>query len=320
MTPKLTWSGLLWVSIIYGLLTVLLMQFHGYQINFGEWYDQREQRHSRLVNNEGDTPWAFRIIVPMAAEQMRNELAASDLLTRAQAREFSYLLLRFGFTVGFLLLFHIYLTRWVSPAWAMVGGMWMIALQGLSYINYWYQPASALDLLLWLAAVELTLRRQDRWLIPLLIVGTLNRETAIFMIALHAGARYGDEPLADLASRCQVLVGFWAAVYLGLRTYIHPVGTANRPVIKHIQDNLNGEWLGYAFFFVSPMMVMPTLSPRKVPAVLWRIALALVPYLLLVLVFGRVREVRLLLPLAIPFIPASLILLRDQLEPDAQGG
>ena len=43
----------------------------------------------------------------------------------------------------------------------------------------------------------------------------------------------------------------------------------------------------------------------------------MVPYVGLLMLFGRIREVRLLLPLAIPLIPATMLLLRDWLAEEA---
>jgi hypothetical protein len=64
--------------------------------------------------------------------------------------------------------------------------------------------------------------------------------------------------------------------------------------------------------FLGGLLVVPWSGWSRRPPELRRLALVLwLTYVPLQLVFGRIREVRLLLPLAIALIPLALLALRD---------
>jgi hypothetical protein len=83
--------------------------------------------------------------------------------------------------------------------------------------------------------------------------------------------------------------------------------------------NLLPLWWVYAAGFLGAVWVLPWMGFRRRPPELQRMAIALMAtHLPLQLLFGRVREVRLLLPLAVALIPLALLRLQESEGPDRE--
>lgn len=309
----------LWVIALLLLLGALLTSMHAYVVNYGENRAMRKERHERILSMTGEAPWAYRVLSPALAEGTARALAPVAPRPIDQ-REGGYLLWRFAWTAGFLLVFHRLLERWLPPVWALLGVVLVAALHGPAYMHYWYQPDSPGDLLAWALAVQLTLQRRDAWLFPLMLVAALNRETAVFIALIHLGLRWGGEAKARTLLRAAALGLLWLGPYLGLRAAIPVERWAGGLTVAEIAwTNLTEpEWLGYAALFLGAWAPLALLDLRAKPVELRRLMLVMVPYLGLVLAYGRLREVRLLLPLTLALIPAALLSLRDRLEGDGQ--
>jgi hypothetical protein len=307
-----------WLFVICLLLgfSLLLANFHGYAVNLGEHIDDRTLRHQRIINSTGDSPWAYRILTPYMVEWLEPVFRNLSGLRHEIARENVYVFFRWLYVFPALVGFHYLMERWLLPSWALTATMLFIALHGPSYVHYWYQPASPLDLCLWIWAVIATLRGKYIWLFPMVLIGTLNRETACFIVAIHFFLRLGEEPLPKLLARCTALGLVWLALFLGLREGIEVEGWApGAGVGKLLKDNLtNPQWLFYTLSFLGFWAILPFTRIRSMPKEMKRLLMAMVPYVLLVVFFGRIREVRLLLPLCIPLVPAAMLIMQREFD------
>ena len=302
-------TGRRWILFLFYLgLSALLAQFHGYVVNFGPKQGKRLARHEQILQREGEAPWAYRLVMPALAESVASVPAAMGW-PRRDAIEVGYLFWRWLFTFGLFLLFHRFLSAWLDPPWALAGTLLLAALHGPSYAWYWFQPASSLDFLLWMAAATLTTRGRYRWLFPLLVLGALNRETAVFMVVIHGALRLGREPLRPLLLRCVALFACWAVTYGALLFLVAVPGWAHggNPLGMLVANIRHPGWLLYAASFFGVLWLAPLGSWSHQPPALRYLLLGLLPYLALQLLFGRIREVRLLLPLAMVLIPMGLL-------------
>ncbi len=309
MTSERTSTWRLHFALYLGL-SLLLMQLHAETVNFGEKAAKRAPRHERILQGSGESPWIHRVLVPLLAEGLRPIFAALGAPQPADL-EYGYLTWRWIFIFGLFLLFHRYLAHWLEPPWPLLGTVLLAALHGPSFANYWFQPASAADLLIWVAAALLTLRGRDRWLFPLVLVGAFNRETVIFAILIHGALRLGKEPRARLQLRMVALLLCWAIPFVGLRLWLGSQGWAqgSNPLGLFWANLSSPDWLAYAACFFGLLWALPVLHWRRLPADLQRVCLVMLPYLALQLLFGRIREVRLLLPLAMALVPVYLLVL-----------
>ncbi len=299
---------------VYLGLSLLLVQVHAFTVNMVRAPRYRVERHAEILAGSGKSPYVYRILVPRLTEATRPLVKALGIDNPKQNLEWSYLLWRWVFTFGLLLLFHLWLESWVEPPWVVGGVFLLAALHPPSYLFYWYQPASALDLLLWTAAAVISMSgRGHNWLFPLMLLGGLNRETAVFIPLIYLALRLGREPTGRLLLRTFALETVWLATFVGLRLMIGVKEPKVTP-LQVLQENLtHPSWFVYALSFFGVLWLFPLLDWRRLPKELKRLALALTPYLGLQIVFGRIREVRLILPLALVLIPIALQALRLRL-------
>ena len=313
---------------VYLGLALLLTQFHGEVVNWGTRQHKRLHRHVRILEHRGDAPWGYRLLVPYTAEALRSAQAGAlpDTLPPPKKSkklsvplERAYLTLRFTFFFGLFVGFHAWLRRWVDDASAFGGTTLLAALHGPAFANYWFQPASALDFALWTAAGVAVQRSADKWVPLLLLVGALNRETSVFIVLIYAALRWGTLPTGALAARVVGLGVIWALPQAAIRTWVGPLawaGNGSTPM-EYLTANLtHPDWLSYAAFFWGVLWIVPALAWKRTPPGLRRVLLVLLPYVVLQFLFGRIREVRLFLPLALALIPIGLLWLRDA-TPDA---
>lgn len=287
----------------------MLVAMHAMSVDLGPKADKRTQRHAQILEGEGRAPWAYRVLSPAVTEVLTQ--AATPVLGRAHAPVASYLLWRWAWTFCLLLLFHGLLRTWLDPPEALAGTLLLAALHPASYHFYWYQPDSPPDLVLWVAAALLTLRGRGWWLVPLVLVGSLNRETAVFVVLVHLALGWDREPRRALLLRAITILLTWASVFAGLRLVLGPRPWSGGFPGMLLANLTHPTWLLWAGVFLGALWVLPWLSWRTQPPSLRRLSLALVVgYLPLQLVFGRIREVRLLLPLALFLVPMAIIALR----------
>jgi hypothetical protein len=298
-------------------LALLLTQLCAEWVNFGPQQAKRAERHEQVLERRGEAPWTYRVLVPWAAE-VTSAIPAAAGFPERRALELSYLGWQLAFTWGLFVAFHRYLGHWIAAPWPLLGTLLLAALHGPSYVHYWFQPDSPLDLLLW--AVGLLLALRGRWLalLPLVALGALNRETIVFLPLLVGALCWDTQPRRVLAPRVLAMLACAALPALAVRLWVGPAGWAHgtHPLGLLAANVSHPGWLLYAGAFWGLLWAAPALAWRESPPALRRVALVLVPYLALQLVFGRIREVRLLLPLAFALVPMGLLWLRARLGPE----
>ena len=311
-----------WRFLIFFFLcsSAILSEFHGYTINMGELFHKRTIRHDAIIQSNGYSPWGYRIFHAYIIEWLTNMIAAPSHELYDVIRENIYIFFRgtemfFSF-IGFQLL----MERWLTPYRAFCATILFISLHAPSFAHYWYQPSSPLDLCLWIWSIYATLQGRMLWLFPIMIIGALNRETICFIVLFHAALQYQKESFQQLLIRCISLSCIWLGIFMILRAQIPVIGVANNTEVIHLlsKNLFHAPWIIYALTFVGGWLVYPLIHFRKWPVELQRIAYALIPYVILIFCFGRIREVRLLLPLCLPFIPAFFLIL-DEILHDHKG-
>lgn len=201
------------------------------------------------------------------------------------------------------ILSHEWLARWLTEERAII---WTLVSLLLSMGFIWFIPAgsmwSALEAVFWLVALLLLYHGRVWWLLPLVFVATLNRETTIFIPLLAL--------LVTRHWRLPILLGIvWAATYGALRLYYGPV-----PVYVTLAEiwAMNRDFWGVFFLGLILFGWIPVLAVRGyrgAPEMLQRAAWVAPGYLAAIAVFGVWREFRLfipLLPVAIPLAVGGL--------------
>ena len=172
-----------------------------------------------------------------------------------------------------------------------------------AFRDHYFQPWSLIEPGFFALALILILQNRRLWLAALVLVATLNRETAIFIPALYLAARWG-EGRAHWAWAGMYFV-VWAAVFVGARQIL---GSAPH-VITFPWYNLTPHALASTLLnvplFLGPVPVFAILGYPLSERFLQRAAWIVPLYLLCVYVFGYWMEVRLLMSMYALVIPLA---------------
>jgi len=268
-----------------------------------------ESWHQEMISGRAPAPNQYRILVPWMAEGIRRVIPGwmADLACPPIPSQYliaSYWVIRALCLWLSLLVMDRYLRAWFSPGAAAGGALCLAALVPFSYYCV-VQESDLLNLLVMVAAFWALTRGKDLWLFPLVLIGTLNRETTAMIPAVYLLARWREKSTAEVVGRTGLLAACWVAVYGGLLLHYGRPGYYTEPFM--LLANLRS-WLPTAFALVmfGVMWALPFAALRYHPPTLLRRTVWLVPpFVLLLYLVAVVQEVRLFLPLAPIVIPLS---------------
>ena len=279
-------SAELWVRIVtYGLR----FQAPGSVPPLHSW-------HQEMISGTAPAPNQYRPLTPWLAEFVWRLSGQGDLYL-------SYFLLRALFTGLALWVFDRYLRVWFAPGAAAGGALALAVVIPFTYYSV-IQESDPLNLLIFVAAFWALAVGRDLWLVPLLLAGTLNRETTAMLPVVYLLARWGQEPPRRVIGRAALFAACWGVVYGAIW-----LGYGNRAYytdVVMLEANLRSLLpTTFALLFLGVMWFLPWFARQQAPLLLRR-SLWLVPlFVALQYVVAVVQEVRLFLPLTPILIPLS---------------
>ncbi|MCC7490944.1 MAG: hypothetical protein IT204_01275 [Fimbriimonadaceae bacterium] len=255
--------------------------------------------HQRVVEGESGYPNQYRPLVPWACELAHR--AGLPL-------EAAYLLQRLACWFLALLLLHQYLRAWLREEACLAGGVFLAALLPFSCLAQGWQPTDPLNLLLYVLAYRLLLTRQDVWLLPLLAVGMLNRETIGLVILLAAAVRWDERGSGAYWRLLALLTAVALAVFAAVRWHYgarEPDVALVTPAVN-IPENLTRAG-SLRFVLLYGVLWLLALRQLGTAPIFLRRSLLLLPVFAVVhLCVGLLGETRYFLPLAPTVLPLAL--------------
>lgn len=252
--------------------------------------------HAQMVLGYAPAPNQYRPLTPFVAEWLR------PLMPRHSVYE-AYFTLRALVTGGTLLCFDRYLRTWFSNAAAAAGALCLAAIIPFTYYAV-IQESDPINLLVFVAAFWALAHKRDRLLLPLVLVGTVNRETTALIPVVYLAARWRRALAWRALLRAALLGAAWILVYgailaaYGRRGYI-------TDEVKLSQNLASWGPTILVILMFGVMWILPFVAARRSPRLLRRALWLLPPYVLLHYVVALVQEVRLFLPFAPVLIPLS---------------
>ncbi|HVP57266.1 MAG TPA: hypothetical protein VMU02_04165 [bacterium] len=256
--------------------------------------------HSSMIGGTALAPNQYRMLTPWIAEILSRAMRTAYL-------PLPYFLVRGLVTGVTLICFDRYLRRLFLPAAAAAGAMFLAAIIPFTFFRV-VQESDPINLLVFILAFWALAAGRDLLLIPIVLVGTLNRETTLMLPAVYMLARWGDVRPRQLVLRTALLVACWAGVYGALiagygikKTYVDMImvgrnlGSWRPPV--HVALLFG---MGWVLAFVGRSR-----APNFLKRTIWLVP----PYIIFHYVTAIVLEVRLFLPLAPIVIPLSIMVL-----------
>ncbi len=284
--------------------------------------------HADMVGGTAPAPNQYRPLTPWVAEALSYLMPSGNPVAAYFTTLFGmpagmveiaavYATLRGVVTGVTLICFDRYLRTWLSPGAAAAGAMCLAAILPFTYLRV-VQESDPVNLLVFVLAFWALAKGRDLLLIPLVLIGTVNRETAAMIPGLYLVARWRQRPPWEVAWRTAAMAAAWAAAYGGIlllygrREYYCDV--------VMLWLNLSS-WAPTAHLGVlfGAMWILAVLGAQKGPLLLRRSLWLLPPYLVLHYIVAMVIEVRLFLPFAPAIIPLSWWVLFPETRSDTAG-
>lgn len=272
-------------------------------------------RVDRILRGEGGDPWQYRVASVWLAKESERAAKALGFSDPATVGLLGFRVLQ-NLAI-FALAWILYRRLGLGRRAAAVGLALLAAALSQAGFNAGMSFDTYTDLVVYLAAAILILDRRYAWIVPLTILGAVNRETCglvplmLMAVGLSLGRRTPEGRRALLLGLAS-LVAFAATVAI-VRAVVGP-GDLIIPYGKHHGFELfwfnvgRGVTWEHVFETVTVVPLIALWQLPRWPAALKAFGLAIVPVWLVVHAFGAVLvETRLLLvPYALIAIPGAL--------------
>ncbi|MBN1458638.1 MAG: hypothetical protein JXA57_03820 [Armatimonadetes bacterium] len=180
----------------------------------------------KFVGVAANKPFAYRILMPYLIG-VTAELNGIGLQFADEA-------LRIPVLFATMLLLRRWLRHFVSPLLSDVMPLLLGVILPWSFDYYW--PYDFSGLLIWTGALLCLRERQLYLYLLLFVLGTLNRETAFFLIPIFATTQWQTIGKRRVLRWVTAQFVVWVLIFLSLRLAIHP--RAGEPVEIHVLNNL----------------------------------------------------------------------------------
>jgi hypothetical protein len=207
---------------------------------------------------------------------------------------------------------------WLDERATLAGCLFVAA--ALTFVgNNWEILSSVPELGLFAAAVHALCVGRPLGVTLLVLLGSLNRETMAFMVALAAAdAVMGTRRRASVWATAGS-VAAWLAALAAIHWWLFPLSFLE-PFAHQVEHNLGGlarlavsphpyNYYLFPLYLLGPFWILPALRWRALPPCLRACALIAPLFLVVVLVLGDFNEPRQLLLLLPVMVPAGLIAL-----------
>ncbi len=284
-------------------LSAILSMIHFFIVDMPQ-ENARYKVHQAVINSEAPAPLQYRALPFFFAEVLHKLLNLS--LTRV------YFVLRLLFT--FLSLYALYqlLGYFFEPEYCYIGVLYTAAVIPITYFGYTMAPGDIMAL--WVIIQGLNFIMENRYvnLGQLIVLGVLMRETVLVLVPIYFLVNFGKK------SNSQVIIDTLLYGIIGISTFIGVRLLYGSRELYYkfftLWENLThpGTYL-FLFLFFNIMLFLPFFGFKHQPGVLRRLFIVVIPFFLINLCFGLVRETRLMLPLLPILVPMSISTLRDRI-------
>jgi hypothetical protein len=301
-----------WVAFVTYLVLTVVVGFLDYRVR-GHVDHVAKVYIPQVLDGSYGAPTIYRVLAPWLIERT----AALTGLTLMQA----FLVTRLLVVFVALLVFDRYLRTWFTPLVSLAGTVAMTALLPLTLTNSYPHPDSFPELLLFTAGCLAIARGHHGWLVPIVAIATLNRETAAFLVLLWASLYWRPWPDRRFIGWGLAIGAAWATVYVGLRAwrgvqhYQYWMVKENLGVLGLLPANFDPYTRASAYFWIllaAPLLWLAFRARRRadLPVFLRRSPEVGCVTLVVGFLFAAVIESRVftpLLPLLVPAALASLV-------------
>lgn len=301
-----------WVALVVYVVLTVVIGFLDYRVR-GHVDHVAKVYIPQVLDGTYGAPAIYRVLAPWLIERT-SALTGLSLMG-------AFLVTRLLVVFAALLVFDRYLRTWFTPLASMAGTVAMVALLPLTLTNSYPHPDSLPELLLFTLGCLLIARGRHAWLVALVVVSTVNRETTAFLVLLWVSLNWRPRPDARTLGWGLALGGAWTAVYASLRVwrgvqhYQYWMVNENLGVLGLLPSNFDPYTRASAYFWILlavPLLWLAWHARRRpdLPTFLRRAPEVACVNLVIGFLFAAVIESRVftpLLPLLVPTALAALV-------------
>lgn len=265
-----------------------------------------------VVNGTYGAPAIYRVLAPYTHTGLVSLTGWSDSTVWHLSR-------LFWFSAAYLAVL-FYLRSWFPPGAAFAGMLGVAATLPLTYTNSWAHPDAIPELALFMLGCALIVRDRDAWLAPVLVLATLNRETAAFLVVAYAFVR----PLTwSRLARVVAFGAIWLTIFAGLRLlrgfehYEYFQLFRNFEFLKLLPPVYDIYKRGYAWFVViltGPAFLVMLTRWSRIPPEARRLLAVAIPFAIVACTFSSIIETRIFIPLYALALPALMFAVTDPIR------
>jgi hypothetical protein len=266
--------------------------------------DVRLELHTQIISGTALSPYRYRVLLPFLVEGFARLL--TSVAPYSEAVMVGYIVFDLLELAIFYPVMHRFLRTWYAPEQSLIGTLFTATPLVVALRAHQFQPWSLLEPTLLTLGLLLMIGRQYAWLGMVTLAATLNRETGIFipiafcLTAIPWRSLFSRQtiPWPDVF-KAAAYFAVWGVTYAGIRFLRGPA-----PPIHTLADlwalNTDG-WSLYLtaqnwVLFLGAFWVFIVPGYRRAPTFLCRAAWIIPMYVVMLALFGRWYETRLLIP------------------------
>jgi len=214
-----------------------------------------------IITGTSDSPYRYRILVPFLTEAASKKLLS--FMEYPDAFQISYAVYDFCAIFFILLTLYIYLNIWWTKEQSLIGCLFASATITIALRDHYFQPWSLLETALFTLSLVLIYKEYYGLLCLVIIIATLNKETAIFIPLAYFFTRIDLKNKTTLYHKHIFLICIFFLIWLipflilrylllGISPHIHSMKelfTYNWTAVSANRAVLN-VWLFLGFFWV----------------------------------------------------------------------
>jgi hypothetical protein len=263
-------------------------------------FDERIEIHKQIIDGSADSPYRYRVLIPFLAEGFR--IALSPHLIQRSAFNLTYAILEWLAIFWTLAALFLWLRIWFTWEQSLVGALFVAGTMSMALQDHFFQPWSLLEAGVFSSSL-ICIYKKNYWTLTLLVVlASLNRETAIFIPL----TLFFTIDFKNILTKQQLFTILFVIVLIFLSAEIYWVLRylrGNAPHISTLQEfwaenikstslfNMSINWT----LFLGGLWMFAILGYKLTPLFIRKIALIVPIYLITILIWGVWVEVRLLM-------------------------
>ena len=301
----------------------LVLSYTYYYVVEKPLFADRYILHMQIIQGNAPSPYQYRVLIPFIADTFTHLFEL--ILPMQYSFTLAYIILNVIAISLLLMSAYALLSCWYHWQYALIGTLFISSVVTLTYFEHYYQPWSFWEAAFYTLALYLMVNGQKGWLILVVTLAVLNRETGILILPAFFFTSVVGESMNRLDDYHKpelfwfLLYGIIGVVILLAVHLLRPADRSLETVTQIFANNIAISNLAKALLnwglFLGIFWVFAIYGYPKAPIFFRRTILVFIIHIPLILIWGYWREVRMLIPHYIALIGLGLAVLPGSLQP-----